>query len=136
MHPPTHTQASFKVLGCSCNCGRLAYSSFQLTHMSHDAYSVELIEPWQPRWRQNIITVLTTLLQGWVSARKHHCTTTTIMMWTESSWTFPESYTADDSWIMCSSNGNRRKTKAHRTEVSSCTIIISLSQCTTVITMV
>ena len=92
MHPPTHTQASFKVLGCSCNCGWLAYGSFQLTHMSHDAYSVELIEPWRPRRRQNIITVLTTLPQGWVSARKHHCTTTTTMMWTESSWAFPESY--------------------------------------------
>ena len=57
-------------------------------------------EPWQPKWRQNIITVLTTLPQGWVSARKHQRMTAINTMWTEFSWTFPESYTADVSWIM------------------------------------
>jgi len=36
----------------------------------------EMIEPWRPRRRQNIISALTTLSQGWVSARKHQCTTT------------------------------------------------------------
>ena len=30
------TQASFKALGCSYNCKRLTYGSFQLTHMSRD----------------------------------------------------------------------------------------------------
>ena len=28
-------------------------------------------------------------------------------MWTESSWAFPESYTADDSWIERSSDGGQ-----------------------------
>ena len=53
-----------KALGCSCNCRRLAYGSFQLTQMSHDDHTVQLIEPWWPRRRQNVITVLTTLPQG------------------------------------------------------------------------
>jgi len=44
--------------------------------------------------RQNIITPLTTLPQGWVLARKHQCMTVITTMWTESSWAFPESYTA------------------------------------------
>ena len=29
-------------------------------------------------------------------------------MWTESSWAFPESYTADDSWIVRWSDGGQR----------------------------
>ena len=81
LHPQAHTQASFKVLGCSCNCRRLAYGSFQLTHMSHDDHAVELIEPWRPRRRQNIITALTTLPQVWVSSCKHQCTTAITTMW-------------------------------------------------------
>jgi len=32
-------------------------------------------------------------------------------MWTKSSWAFPESYTADESWVMNSSDGGHRKTK-------------------------
>ena len=32
-------------------------------------------------------------------------------MWTESSWAFPESYTADDSWIVHSSDGRHGETK-------------------------
>ena len=32
-------------------------------------------------------------------------------MWTESSWAFPESYTADDSWIVRSSDGGQRGDK-------------------------
>jgi len=81
--------------------------------MSRDYYAVELIEPyaWRPRRRHNIITALTTLPQGWVSARKHQCTTAITTMWTESSWAFPVSYTADDSWIMRSSDGGHGETK-------------------------
>jgi len=30
---------------------------------------------------------------------------------TESSWAYPESYTADDSWIVCSSDGGHEETK-------------------------
>ena len=42
--------------GCSYNCRRLTYGSFQLTHMSRDDYAVQLTEPWRPKRRQNIIT--------------------------------------------------------------------------------
>ena len=101
----------FKVLGYSCNCRRLTYGSFQLTHMSRDDHVVQLIEPWRPKWRQNIITALTTLPQGWVSTCKHQCTTAITTMWTESSWAFPGSYTADDSWIVRSSDGGHGETK-------------------------
>jgi len=99
----------------------------------------KLIEPWRPKWRQDIITVLTMLPQGWVSASKHQYSTAITKIWTESSWAFPESYTADDSWIARSSNGDQREDKSAQnstTEVSFCTIIIRFSQCTKVITMV
>ena len=56
-------------------------------------HAVHLIEPWRPKQRQNVITALTTLSQGWVSTRKHQCTTAITTMWTESLWAFPESYT-------------------------------------------
>jgi len=36
----------------------------QLTHMLRDDHTVQVIEPWWPKQRQNIITVLTTLPQG------------------------------------------------------------------------
>jgi len=62
--PSAHTQASFKALGCLYNCRRLNYGLFQLTHMSHDDHAVQLIEPWQPKQRQKIITALITLPQG------------------------------------------------------------------------
>ena len=62
-----------KALGCSCNCRRLAYGSL-INAMSHDDHAVQLIEPWRPKRRQNIITALTTLPQGWVSTRKHQYT--------------------------------------------------------------
>ena len=100
-----------KALGCSCNCRRLAYGSFQLTHMTREDHAVQLIEPWRPRRRQNVITALTTLPQGWVSARKHQCTTAITTMWAESSWAFPESYTGNDSWIVRSSDGGNGETK-------------------------
>jgi len=61
--------------------------------MSLDDHALLLIEPWRPKRRQNVITALTTLPQGWVSTRKHQCTTAITTMWTESSWAFPESYT-------------------------------------------
>jgi len=80
LHPPAHTQASFKTLGCSYNwtCGL-----FQLTHMSCDDHAVQLIKQWRPKRRQNVITALTTLPQGWVSTRKLQCTTAITLMWTE-----------------------------------------------------
>ena len=85
-----------------------ALKYFQLTHVSRNDHAVELIEPRRPRQRQNIITVFTTLPQGGVSARKHHCTTAITTMWTESSWAFPESCTADDNWIVRSSSGGQK----------------------------
>jgi len=130
-----------KALGCSCNCRQLAYGSFQLTHMSRDDHAVQLIEPWRPRRRQNFITVLTTLPQGWVSARKHQCTTAITTKWTEFSWAFCESYTADDRWIVRSSDGGHRTRgdkRAHNsiTKVSFCTIIIRFCHCMIAITRV
>jgi len=105
--------------------------------MSRDDHAVQLIEPWWPKQRQNIITVLPTLPQGWVSAHKHQCTTATTTMWTESSWDFPESYTADDSWIVCSSDGGQQGDKRaynSTTKVSFCTITIHLCHCMIAIT--
>jgi len=66
------------VLGCSYNCRRLTCGLFQLTHMSRDDLVFNWSsssDPWQPKRRQNITTALTALPQGWVSARKHLCTT-------------------------------------------------------------
>jgi len=109
------TNSYSSIVQSARNCRWLTYGSFQLTHMSHDDHAVQLIELWRPKRRQNIITALTKLPQGWVSARKHQCTTVITTMWTESLWAFPESYTADDSWIMRSSNGDQRMTKTLRT---------------------
>jgi len=139
LHPPAHTQASFTALSCPYNCMRLTCGSFQLMHMSRDDHAVQLIEPWQPKQRQNVIAAPTTLPQVWVSTRKHQCTTAITTTWTESSWAFPESYTADDSWIMRSSDGGQREDKrAHNstTKVSFCTIIVRLCHCMTAITTV
>ena len=103
--------SALQALGCSHNCRRLTYGSFQLTYMSRDDHAVQLIETWRPKRRQNITTTLTTLPQGWISAHKHQCTTAIKTMWTQSSWTFPESYTGDDSWIVRSSDGGNGETK-------------------------
>ena len=128
-----------EALGCSYNCRRLTYGLFQLTYISRDGHTVQLIEPWRPKRRQNIITALTTLPLWWVSTRKHQYTTAITTMWTQSSWAFPESYTADESWIVRSSDGGQRGDKrAHNStiKVSFCTIIIRLCHCTIAITRV
>jgi len=70
--------------------------------------TIESIEPWRPKLRQNVAT---TLPLGWVLACKHQCTTAIPTMWTESLWSFPVSYTADDSWIVRSSDGGHGETK-------------------------
>ena len=135
--PPFVCTSSYSII-CN-NCKRLTYSSFYLTHMSRDDHAVQLIELWRPKRRQSIITALTTLPQGWVSTRKHQYTTAITTMWTESSWAFPESYTADESWIVRSSDGGQRGDKrAHNsiTKVSFCTIIIRLCHCLIAITRV
>ena len=95
-------------LGCSYNCKRLTCGSFQLTHMSRDDHDVQLIELWRPKQRQNIITALTTLPQGWVSPRKHQCTTAITTMWTESSWAFPESSAAGSCARAMADNGETK----------------------------
>jgi len=131
LYAPAHTQASFKALGCSYNCKRLTCGYFQLTHMSRDDHAVQLIEPWRPRRRQNIITALTALPQGWVSTCKHQYTIAITTMCTESSWAFPESYTAGSCARAMADNGETNTTK-----VSFCTIIIRLCQCMIAITWV
>ena len=79
-------------------------------------------EPQRPKRRQNIITALTTLPQGWVSACKNQCMTAITTTWTRSSWAFPESYTADESWIVRSSDGGQRGDKrAHNS--TTCTLV-------------
>ena len=100
-----------QVLGCLHKCRRLTYGSFQLTHMSRDDHEVQLIEPRRPKRRQNIITALTRLPQWWVSTHKRQYTTAITKMWAESSWAFPESYTADESWIVGSSMADNGETK-------------------------
>jgi len=119
----------------SYNCRRLTDGSFQLTLMSRDVHAIQLILPWRPKRRQNIITALTTLPQGWVSAHKHQYTTAITPMWTESSWAFPESYTAGSCTRALADNGDKR---AHNstTKVSFCTIIIRLYHCIIAITRV
>jgi len=142
--PSTSSYSSIvQALGCSHNCRQLTYGSFQLTHMSRDdhtiRYAITRFEPWLPKRRQNIITVLTMLPQGWVLTRKHQYTTAITTMWTESSWAFPESYTVNDSWIVRSSDGGQRGDKrAHNynTKVSFCKIIIRLCHCMIAITRV
>jgi len=49
-------------------------------------------------------SALTTLPQRGVLARNHQCTTAIPTIWTESSWAIPESFTANDSWIVHSSD--------------------------------
>ena len=97
------------------------------TNLSCDDHTVQLIKPWRPKLRRNIITARP---QGWVSARKHQCMTAITTMWTESSWAFCESYTANESWIVRSSDGGPQGDKgAHNstTKVSFCTIIMFVS---------
>jgi len=76
--------------------------------MSRDDHAAELIEPWRPKRRQNVITALTTLPQVWVSTRKHHCTTAITTMWTESSWAIPESYTTGSCARAMADNGETK----------------------------
>jgi len=52
------------------------------------------------------------IAQGCVSACKHQCMMAITTMWTESSWAFPESYTADDKWILRSSDGGQWEDKS------------------------
>ena len=59
--PPFASTSSYSSVFQSA---RLADGSFQLTHMSRDIHAVQLIEPWRPKRRQNIITAHTTLPRG------------------------------------------------------------------------
>jgi len=107
--------------------------------MSRDDPAVQLIEPWRPKRRQNIITAFTMLPQRWFSTHKYQYTTAITKKWTESSWAFPESYTADESWIVRSSDGGQQEDKrAHNStiKVSFCTTIIRLFHCMIAITRV
>ena len=84
--------------------------------MSLDDYAVDQLidqvrapsELWRPKRGQNIITALTTLPQGRVSTCKHQCTTAITTMWAESSWAFPESYTAGSCARVMADNGETK----------------------------
>ena len=109
--PPFASTSSYlsvvNALGCSCNCRRLAYGAFQLTHMSRDDHT--------PRCSIDQAMAAKTKTKRYYSAHniatrvnsacKHQCTTAITTMRTEFSCAFPESYTADDSWIVRSSDG-------------------------------
>jgi len=94
LYAPARTQALFKALGCSYNCKQLNLRLVLIN--AHVTWwpPCSIDELWRSKRRQNIITALTMLPQGLVSTCKHQYTTAIAMMWTESSWTFPESYTA------------------------------------------
>jgi len=127
-----------QALGCSHNCRRLTYGSFQLTHMSRDTTQFN----WSSRGGQNEDRTLSQRSQRCHNGEFRHVsisTTVITTMWTESSWAFPESYSADESWIVRSSDGGQQWDKrAHNStsKVSFCTITIRLCHCLIAITRV
>jgi len=68
-----------------------------------------------------------------VSAHKHQCTTAVTTMWTETSWAFPESYTAGSCARVMADNVGEKKAPYR---VSFRTIIILLCHCMIAITKV
>jgi len=94
--------------------------------MSRDDHAVQLVEPWRPKRRQHVITVLTTLLQGWISTRKHQYTTAITTMCTESSWAFPESYTTGSCARATGRQQGDKRAPNSTTKMGFCTIIICL----------
>ena len=113
LYPPVRTQASFKALHCA-HVMWLPRCSIDQDRVSHGGQNEDK-------------TLLQSSPQGWVSAHIHQCTTAITTMYTEFSWAFPESYTADDSWIVHSSDcGQCGDKRAHNstTKVSFCTINI------------
>ena len=70
---------------------------------------------WLSHGRQNDDKALLQCLQPChkdkVLACKHQCTKAITTLWTEFLWAFPESYTANDSWIVRSSNGGQWRDK-------------------------
>ena len=91
LHPPAHTQLSFKALGCSYNCMRLTCGSFELTHMSRDDHAVQLIGHIHGGQNED-----KTLLQRCHNGEFRHVSISArqrSLSWTESSWAFPESDT-------------------------------------------
>ena len=101
LHPPTRIQALFK--GC---CRKLAYGSFQLIHMSHDDHAVHVEWTIAARWKTKTYYSTHNFATGWILAPKCQFT---MVITTEFSWAFPESYTTNSSRIRCPSD---RKTKA------------------------
>jgi len=101
-----------QALGCSHNCRWLAFLIPINAHVMWWCCSIELIEPWGQNEDRTLLQHTQRCHNSeFRHVRKHQCTTAIITMWTESSWTFPESYTADDSWIVRSRDGGHRETK-------------------------
>ena len=88
----------------------------------------ELIEPWRPKQRQNIITALK-MPQGWVLAHKHQCTTAITTMWTESSWDFlrPTVPMTVGSWARVMADNGETKGLVTPTQVSFCTLYVCVT---------
>jgi len=57
-------------------------------------------EQWQPKGRQNIITVFTTSLPGWVSAGKCQCTEAIMTVWPQPLWAYPTMKVKVTAWSM------------------------------------
>jgi len=102
-------------------------------HMTVSGWSSS--KPWRPKRRQNI-TALTTLPQGWVSARKHQCTIYNVeRIFVDLSWELQCRWQLDRALERWQPRGDKR---AHNstTKLSFCTIIISLCHCMIAITTV
>jgi len=69
LDPPTCIQASFK------GCPQLAYSLFQLMHITCDDHSVWVKRAMMARRKTKFITALTALLSRWVSPCMCYCMT-------------------------------------------------------------
>ena len=101
LHPPAHTQLSFKALGCSYNCMRLTCGSFELTHMSLDDHAAKmhegktLLQRSQPCHNGEFRHVR-------ISARQRS------LSWTESSWAFPENDTTRSYARAMADNGETK----------------------------
>jgi len=97
------------------------------------------LEPWRPKRRQNVITALTTLPQGWDLTRKNQCTTAISTMWTESSWVFLRATLPDralERWQTTERQPRDKRAHNSTIKVNFCTIIIRLCHCMIVITRV
>ena len=98
LHPPAHTVGLFK--GFPYKCRWLAYGSFQLMHISCDdhAVPVEQAMAGSQKGDNKLLQCSQLRLRGEFQYNyKCHCITVITAVYSESSWAFPESCTANES---------------------------------------